>query len=235
MNLLARFRFRTGFHFLGLLCLFALWAIPRAYAVPPGNPSTSIPDVTTPCITHNGLASPDPSFVQVKTGFGPASAVEDKRTRLMWLHLNFTAGMSYERVKAEMAPGGRLAGWRYATPDELREFFSHYDGAPNGYSKNPALEARLQCDLGGPLGSFSNPENGFHRTSSVGFLDVPFDLGHANFGYIADDNFTGPVIDPKLQGSTRDTFAIAHIASYLVREDRPGWWHRFWHRMPGVL
>jgi hypothetical protein len=58
-------------------------------------------------------------------------------------------------------------------------------------------------DLGGPTFVVSDP-NGFHREDIMGMLDMPWDLGHALYGYIAIDNFFGSTIDPSLQGSTVD-------------------------------
>src|SRR5689334_9633597 len=62
--------------------------------------------------------APPRNFVQVKTAFGPKTALKDERRSLLWLHLNFTKGMSYDQVKAEMARGS-LVGWRFAKPKEL--------------------------------------------------------------------------------------------------------------------
>ncbi len=169
----------------------------------------------------DGILSPDLAsrFEQVDTALGEKSALKDKTTGLKWLHLDITAGLSYNQVKAESAPGGRFAGWRYATLAELTEFFSHFDGAANGYSTDPKLEAQLQRNMGGPLAHPSNPGTGWHRSSSMALLDVPFDLGRGVFGYIADDSVGGSQIDPRLQGSSRENSGISGIGSYLVRPD----------------
>jgi len=167
----------------------------------------------------DGILSPDLAsrFEQVDTTLGKKSALKDKATGLKWLHLDITAGMSYNQVKAELAPGGRFAGWRYATFAELTEFFSHFDGAANGYSTDPKLEAQLQRNVGGPLAHPSNPGTGWRRSSSMALLDVPFDLGRGLYGYIADDSVAGSQIDPRLQGSSRVNSGNPGIGSYLVR------------------
>jgi hypothetical protein len=152
------------------------------------------------------------TFTQVSTSFGPGTALEDNSTGIEWLNLSLTSNQSYGYVEANLALGGIYAGWGYATPAELSQFFADFDG---GIVDN-ALALSLMNDLGGPLGNVYNPANGFMRQSSIGLLDVPFDLGHALYGYIAVDNFFGPSIDPTLQGSQVDSFGTPSVGSWLV-------------------
>lgn len=158
-------------------------------------------------------------FEQVDSNLGEKSALKDKRTGLLWLHLNVTRGMSYLAVQSELVPGGRFDGWRYATLEELREFFSLFTGTPSGVSRDPALQQQLQRHLGGPLHTFADASIGWRRTSSLGIVAARFDLGHATAGYIANDSQSGPVIDAQLQGSTTDSGGSPYIGSYLVRRD----------------
>jgi len=164
-----------------------------------------------------GVRCLPPGFVQVKTSLGPYTALLDHATGIQWLHLDLTASQSYSQVKNMLAMGGRFEGWRYATPAELRQFFADFDGSPDGYSTDREIVPLLFKALGGPLGTFGNPSTGPHRECMLGLLDIPFGLGHANYGYVAEDSTSGPVIDPKLQGSSRDDGAPYYIGSYLVR------------------
>ena len=150
----------------------------------------------------------------VDTSFGPGTGFIDDSTHLVWLDLTLTNNHSYNDVVANLAPGGLYDGWRYATPAELAQFFTGYDGGV----VNDTLALNLMNDLGGPLQDIYNPVNGFRRLSSIGLLNVPFDLGHALYGYIAVDNFFGPSIDPGLQGSSLDSFAFPGSGSWLVEE-----------------
>ncbi len=154
----------------------------------------------------------------VSTSFGAGTAFEDDSTGLVWLDLTITSNESYDYVEANLAPGGIYAGWQYATPAELAQFFTDSDGG----IVNNTLALSLMNDLGGPLVNVYNPENGFMRQSSIGLLDIPFDLGHAEYGYIAVDNFFGPSIDPGLQGSAVDYAGGPSFGSWLVQTPEPG-------------
>jgi len=159
-------------------------------------------------------------FIQVTTSFGQQSALLDKSTGVEWLHWNFTNYYSYNDMKLQLAPGGRFDGWRYATPEELKQFFIDYTGSPNGIVLgNDALAMQFMNDLGGPLFITTNPANGFHRESGAAMLDVPWDLGHAIYGYVAIDNFSGAKITPNLQGSSRDWFGTSMYGHWLVKEE----------------
>lgn len=102
----------------------------------------------------------------------------------------------------------------------------HKGDQGNGWKQNDTIALNFMNDLGGPLLDISSPANGFHRQSSLSLLDVRFDLGHANYGYIAVDNFYGPSIDPSLRGSSLDNADIPFIGSWLVRASvpEPGAW-----------
>jgi hypothetical protein len=162
---------------------------------------------------------PPRGFAQVGTEFGPKTALKDKRTSLLWLHLDLTKGMSYAQVKAQMSKV-QLGTWRFAASQEIREMFAHFNHSSDGFLKNDRLAAKLQHELGGPVSFTANADNGFCRNSCVGLIDEKFDLGHALYGYIANDNFFGPSMDPKLQGSSRDDSGAPFAASYLVRKER---------------
>ena len=158
-------------------------------------------------------------FIQVSTNFGAQTALRDNRTQLDWLHLNLSKTVSYNTMQSALLPGGTFYGWRYATPDELKQLFVDYDGSPTGIVRyNDALTIQFMNDLGGPTTIADNFATGFHREAVYGLMNVPFDLGHAQYGYIAIDNFFGATIDPRLQGSTVDSFANFTSGHWLVRQ-----------------
>jgi hypothetical protein len=123
---------------------------------------------------------------------------------------------------ANIAPGGAYSGWEFATPGQLTTLFVDYTGGVTFYEYSGAplpgstLALTFMDALGGPLTTVNNPANGFNRMSSTGFLNIPFGLGAAVYGYIAVDNFFGPSIDPSLNGSAVESIGINGIGSWLV-------------------
>ena len=104
--------------------------------------------------------------------------------------------------------------------EELSSLFVDYDGSADGVVRfNDALTIQFMQDLGGPTYIADNFSTGFHREDTMGRLDVPFDLGHALYGYIAIDNFYGATITPVLQGSSLDSFADFTAGHWLVRDE----------------
>jgi len=127
-------------------------------------------------LTITGVSAPTREYTAWKkrlkladTSFGPKTALLDTSTHLEWLRLNFSAHLTYKKVVAEMAPGGRFEGWRYATGAELETFFRHFAG-PAESKTDSLIEAKLQRLLGGPLETSSNPTTGWHRSSSLGMV-----------------------------------------------------------------
>src|SRR5262249_37935115 len=107
------------------------------YATPQSRPLTfRIVDSVHPerSIAQPRCVATTANFEQVDTSLGPKTALKDKITGLQWLHLKLTEGMGYTRLKPAMAAGGRFAGWRFATPDEVKQLFAHYVGSPEGVS-----------------------------------------------------------------------------------------------------
>ena len=170
------------------------------------------------CLACTAIARAD--FVQVSTSFGSQTGLLDKGSGLTWLHWNLTAGISYDSMQAELAPGGTFSGWRYATPTELTGLFVDFTGSSNGIvAGNDSLAVEFMDALGGPLMIVDNPATGFHREFGTGMLDVAFGLGHANYGYIAIDNVFGAKITPELQGSTVDWYGAEFAGQWLVQEN----------------
>jgi hypothetical protein len=197
-------------------CRATIWSAPmRIQIADEYKRIVSAPWPTSPSGTSS---DPPPGFAQVDTSIGPATALEDMLTGLKWLHLDLTAKQSYSTVMANMAPGKWLEGWRYATPEELRDLFIHYKRAAGG-SEDLALAAKMQNDLGGPLEYSVNHETSWARTSSTAFLPLTCDLGggrtaHASYGIISSDSFFGITIKPEVSGCAIDGY---QGASYLVK------------------
>jgi hypothetical protein len=102
-------------------------------------------------------------FRVVDTPLGEATALEDLRSQIQWLRLTLTNEQSMDSLKAQMEPGGRLAGWRFATHLELQTFFASFTGSVNGHSTDPGIERALQHLLGGPLNTVKNRDTGWSR------------------------------------------------------------------------
>jgi hypothetical protein len=171
--------------------------------------------------------SPPEGFKQAATEFGPETALKDDQRSLLWLHLDLTKGMSYAQVKWQMYKG-QLTGWRFATPKEIQQLFLDFAGPQSGPLTSDAMAKRFQHELGGPVDFTASAQNGFCRNSSVALVDESFALGHALYGYIANDNFFGPSIKWELQGSSEDDSGARFAASYLVREEpRNRMWRAF--------
>jgi hypothetical protein len=91
----------------------------------------------------------------VDTSFGPLTALLASATGLEWLRPTLLADpnliFSEQSLTDRMAPGMDLAGRRFATRDEVRNFLPHFTGSPDGRSQDPAVERKLLRLLGGTL------------------------------------------------------------------------------------
>jgi hypothetical protein len=65
------------------------------------------------------FAAAHAALMTVDSPLGPETAVLDTSTELEWLKVSITANTTPSQVFAEMTPGGRLQGFRYATADEF--------------------------------------------------------------------------------------------------------------------
>ena len=142
----------------------------------------------------------------------------DNATQWAWLRLS--RGLSYDQVRAQLAAGGRFAGWRVATVAELRLFFVNFAGSPRGHSTDPRVERKLQRLLCGPLNEVSKRETGWYRRDSSGFAGDPAgpdnEMIHYHAGYLTVDS-DRIVIDPESGGSFRPGVADSGWGSFLVR------------------
>jgi len=109
-------------------------------------------------------------FRVVDTSLGEATATEDLRSRLQWLRLTLTKNQTVDSLRKQMAPQGRLSGWRFATRNELQNFFANFTGSADGHSTDPGIERALQHLLGGPLETPINPDTGWSRRATNAVL-----------------------------------------------------------------
>jgi hypothetical protein len=65
------------------------------------------------------LAPARAALIDVDSPLGQATAVLDTSTGLEWLKVSATAGATPDQIFAQIAPGGLLEGYRYATVNEL--------------------------------------------------------------------------------------------------------------------
>jgi hypothetical protein len=69
------------------------------------------------------LAEAKAEVINGDSGFGPNTVAIDTITGLKWLDLTVTAGLSYNTVSQELGPPGRFSGYRYASQDDILQFF----------------------------------------------------------------------------------------------------------------
>lgn len=141
-------------------------------------------------------------FENVDTPLGMKTALRDKVSGMEWLHMNLMSSWSYQSVKADMGPGRRLQGWRYATPEEVHELFVHFFNTRDGVSQDAALALQFQRNLGGiPAIVDLHPPGEAGKVSLYGSISV------------AVDNTV--FISPTLQGWTKEGNYSTH---YLIRQ-----------------
>lgn len=85
--------------------------------------------------------------------FGPNSLTIDTSTELGWLNLTESAGLSYNQVLSDTAPGGIFSGYRFATVDEVLGLYSSAGIPGPGYYSlgNPSIQSLIS--LVGPTGT----------------------------------------------------------------------------------
>lgn len=105
-------------------------------------------------------------FRVVDTPLGEATALEDLRSHLQWLRLTQDKEQSIDSLRRQMAPQGRLAGWRFATRSELLTLFANFTGSADGQSADPGIERALQHLLGGPFDTPRNLDTGWSRRAT---------------------------------------------------------------------
>lgn len=84
--------------------------------------------------------------------FGPNSLTIDTGTQLAWLNLSDSAGLSYNQVLADTAPGGIFSGYRFATTDEVLGLYSSAGIPGPGYYPSDSEPIQSLISLVGPTG-----------------------------------------------------------------------------------
>lgn len=91
------------------------------------------------------------------TTFGANSFTRDTATGLEWLDINFSDGMTFQAVSAQLGAGGKFAGLRHATAAELDQFMKDAGINPQAqvalYNYSPVQN--FESLVGGPTGSLS--------------------------------------------------------------------------------
>ena len=65
------------------------------------------------------------TFVSESSTFGANTLTRDPATGFRWLDLTASLGYSYSTLTPELAAGGKFAGYRRATPDEVTALWKH--------------------------------------------------------------------------------------------------------------
>ncbi|MCP4463211.1 MAG: hypothetical protein GY819_10490 [Planctomycetaceae bacterium] len=147
--------------------------------------------------------------------FGVESITLDSESGLEWLDLTHTAGLSYNVVSGKLVdPAEDLFGWRYATLDEVADFwtsgggFDPYDGGAGNWVEGV-------FGYWGP--SFVDEEEAYFISADAG-LAADTHL----FGLLADYTNQQNVPDPFAvailnDGEFGDAWSVYNMSSALVR------------------
>lgn len=76
----------------------------------------------------------------------------DTQSRLDWLDVTETLGLSYNQVQAQFTSGGSLDGWRYATGDEFDQLLINFGFTPEVCSNGTQF-----CSFSGDFQSVTPP------------------------------------------------------------------------------
>ncbi len=85
--------------------------------------------------------------------FGLNSLTIDTSTELGWLNLNESAGLSYNQVLADTAPGGSFSGYRFAAVNEVLGLYSSAGIPGPGYYSLNNQPIQSLISLVGPTGT----------------------------------------------------------------------------------
>lgn len=155
----------------------------------------------------------------------------DVNTKLEWLDVSITSGLSYNAVMSRTEEGGDLSGWRYATIDELTELLGNW-----GWFTGPAtstvnfhnawfdnLDSNLSLEIVKTLGGTEGQQDSFgsivHGVNGLLADDTHVGSGYKYFASLISVSPGGPNTD-----SYREAYAwsetdlgLNHIGSFLVR------------------
>lgn len=154
--------------------------------------------------------------------FGPNSLVLDTNTGLEWLNLRFSQGLSIRQVLAQTGPGGRFAGFEYATGDQFVTLFAEVFGTPLLVHVNGGLDLNATINFANLFG----PTEGTPQLPTLsGFFDVfvnPVGAGGGTgitFFYTTD--ITGNLTGASDTSSFGLDFSFPTMGSFLVAVPEP--------------
>ena len=157
----------------------------------------------------------------------------DFSTRLEWLNVPLTFNRSYAQTKAELAPGGAFAGFRFATQDEFTQLYlsqgiptATWD-APEGFDTTVFSRVfALQASLG--FANRTDP-NAAQDIITAGFLFTPKPPPGSErpadraFGDLEVIDFDSPSSADFYRAHTYfvEPFTDTTVGSFLVRSFTP--------------
>ncbi len=151
----------------------------------PVHPEQPFVTVTSNALTVTVLGNAPPSnvpqfpeytawrehFSLVDTAFGPQTALLDYVSGLEWLRPSITSDsgtiVNKQSLTIRMLQEREFSGWRFATISEVKDFFAHFTGSPDGSSHDPAIERKLLRLLGGALSETPDPQSGWITSGTV--------------------------------------------------------------------
>ena len=160
--------------------------------------------------------------------FGPNSFTRDTATGLEWLDVNFTDGMSFQNVSAQLGAGGTFAGLRHATAAELNQLTLNA-------GINPAVLPLLnytpvrnfEALVGGPTGVQSLGGGGIN----IGSLTVTYGMT-ADVTGAATRNYGGVNWTSGILGSGPSGAGIPNFGSQSVSTGNNDLGHWLVRRVP---
>lgn len=178
------------------------------------------------------------SFVPASQGaiIDQGSYTTDTTSGLEWLDVTATAGMTMDDVSAQLGSGGQFHGWRYASGNELNQFFANAGGNPSLQGDYLAHEGIVDLMISLLGDTFCEPR------LKVGVSCFTFSGLKFTFGLLSDldpqgNNFVGifqdhdrcPAAPNTCNGAIFNThsFSVASnaaldgVGSYLVRSVVP--------------
>ncbi len=152
-------------------------------------------------------------------------------TNLDWLDISATKGMTYNKILAEMGPGGLFSGYRFATKSELSGLFVDWFGSSAGNvrgSNTGALSSNVELSL-----TLVN--------SDVFSWGLYNEQGLANTeSYKADEVYTASHIEGEglvlgMLADTTNDLSVHIVGGLQFRHDSFGFRSSFWSPSTGGL
>ena len=145
--------------------------------------------------------------------FGSDSITFDDDTGLEWLDMSFSDGLSYNQTLLEIAAGGSLEGWRFATDSEFEGLILNTVGfTPVDYGSFTQYDQMV--NLVNLLGSTYTNENPFYTITNpyaytVGFVDST-GLGYADARMFGWNDYSGGYYRPAADAAWDRSYDFTH-------------------------